>query len=974
MTAASRRAAERRRRLLSLAGLDRFSVFVPAVMSVGLLFWLVGEVREVAGQQRRRSRAKRAELVAQRIASRLGVAMPATAEERGLRPRPVYVLLGVVLLAGAAYVTVGSVANYARAGGYVSDVGWLLALSLGVAGAAAGLGVVAFGVALHHPHVPGPARRIVTASPLSTRPAKPGAAATAPSWRLTALLTASWAAFAALTLIVGWSSHHLDHVNEDVAAWVREHPMPWSSHWFDVLGSTPVALTLTLAAVLATRRCWVLFTSALGAVVAGQLVGRVVRVLTARPRPPVGELAGRFDSFPSGHLVILTLLAGIAPLALWCVRPSRAVPALRAGLAVIVVLAAWRRVVNGNHWPTDVAGSIVFGVALVASVHWTVADVRLHRHCNGRCRWRQPVPATAPGWGTDAELHRAPRRPERRRGLIAVPAGRAGVVTLAARLTASAGAVVLALLAVTTGVPSNTEATGFLASYGHIAQLGLAGLVSVAALLGWRWPAVGAVTMAVAATGLGVLASLEYPPPTAVALTAVLMLPAFLLWLSWQHRRHLAEIVVVAAVTTGLVTATWAGATTVYDRFYGPTHPASSAPNLPVDRVVWMWMGGLEATSLAVTGQLAPHRDAARVAATDPSGATVRSVEVPTGDHQVVAMHLDGLQPATDYRLAIEVDGVADTSRGVATFRTPGTGPQSFRFAVASCARTASNGAVYDQIVAQDPLFMLQLGDLHYEDLRSTDPDASIDAYELALTRPAQAALTRAVPMDHVWDDHDYGPNDAGADSPTRAAAQAAYRTSVPHHTLPAGDGQIWQAFTVGRVRIVMTDGRSDRTATTLLGEAQQRWLIDELTTASRTHALVVWANPTPWIGAAAEGADTWAGYATERREIADALAAARVHNLVMVSGDAHMVAIDDGTNSDEATHGGAGFPVLQAAALDRPGSLKGGPYSEGAHPGGGQFGLVDVQDHGDAIDVELRGMRWDGTTLVSLHHHVVAS
>jgi hypothetical protein len=82
-----------------------------------------------------------------------------------------------------------------------------------------------------------------------------------------------------------------------------------------------------------------------------------------------------------------------------------------------------------------------------------------------------------------------------------------------------------------------------------------------------------------------------------------------------------------------------------------------------------------------------------------------------------------------------------------------------------------------------------------------------------------------------------------------------------------------------------------------------------------------------------------------------------------MLSGDAHMVAIDDGTNSG---YGGAGFPVFQAAALDRPGGVKGGPYSEGTFPGAGQFGTLDVTDTGgDVITLTMTGRTWDGRELV---------
>lgn len=62
-----------------------------------------------------------------------------------------------------------------------------------------------------------------------------------------------------------------------------------------------------------------------------------------------------------------------------------------------------------------------------------------------------------------------------------------------------------------------------------------------------------------------------------------------------------------------------------------------------------------------------------------------------------------------------------------------------------------------------------------------------------------------------------------------------------------------------------------------------------------------------------------------------------------MVSGDAHMAALDDGSHSGYSGSGHPGFPVLQAGALDRPGSIKGGPYSHGTFPGGGQFGTITI-------------------------------
>ncbi|MGH8973572.1 MAG: alkaline phosphatase D family protein, partial [Acidimicrobiia bacterium] len=118
-------------------------------------------------------------------------------------------------------------------------------------------------------------------------------------------------------------------------------------------------------------------------------------------------------------------------------------------------------------------------------------------------------------------------------------------------------------------------------------------------------------------------------------------------------------------------------------------------------------------------------------------------------------------------------------------------------------------------------------------------------------------------------------------------------------------------------------------------------------------------------------GKDTWGGYAAERRQIADTIASRGIRNLVMVSGDAHMVAIDDGTNSDFATGGGGGFPVLHAAALDRRGRVKGGPYSHGTFPGPGRFGVVRVEDRGNSVSVDLSGRDYHDRTLVRYRFEV---
>jgi hypothetical protein len=126
----------------------------------------------------------------------------------------------------------------------------------------------------------------------------------------------------------------------------------------------------------------------------------------------------------------------------------------------------------------------------------------------------------------------------------------------------------------------------------------------------------------------------------------------------------------------------------------------------------------------------------------------------------------------------------------------------------------------------------------------------------------------------------------------------------------------------------------------------------------------VVWVSPSPWIGPDEPGNDTWAGFPDERRRLAELIERSGIENLVMLAGDAHMVGLDDGTNSGYGRDGGGGFPVAHGAALDRPGGVKGGPYSHGAFPGAGQFGVLRVDDDGTEVRVELSGRTWTGDVL----------
>lgn len=518
-------------------------------------------------------------------------------------------------------------------------------------------------------------------------------------------------------------------------------------------------------------------------------------------------------------------------------------------------------------------------------------------------------------------------------------------------------------------------------------------IFALGAILAFRFQLLGGTIATFTAAALIVFANRQLAIYDAVSVSLVFLVPG-LLWLTVgifelrderfhrspeEHPRPLilrrdllAGIVVIgAAATAGVRVGRY-----LFDRLYGPTHPASNIAPPSASAVRWSWSGAVTASSAAFTTRLKDddEKDVELLITSLDSFDGVRSIPARSDDEGFVRVDVDGLEPDTMYRYVWVVDGMRSEEQSGQT-RTLSEGPHSFSLLVGGCARTGSNGAVFDAIRSHNPAMVILNGDLHYADITRDDQQAFRQILDHTLSRPAQAEMFRTLPVAYTWDDHDYGGLDAHSDS--RPAASAEYRRYCPHYPLASTTSTLHQAFSIGRVRVLLTDVRSGRLpgdddeddeVGTMLGQEQKRWLMEELLSARDDHALTLWVNPVPWISTPSEegDADDWSGFPAERTEIANFIADHDLAgSLVMAAGDAHMVAIDDGTNSDYSNERTAGFPILHCAALDRPGSLKGGPYSHGAFPGGGQFGMIDVTDDGDQMTVELSGRNWRDDVVV---------
>ena len=384
------------------------------------------------------------------------------------------------------------------------------------------------------------------------------------------------------------------------------------------------------------------------------------------------------------------------------------------------------------------------------------------------------------------------------------------------------------------------------------------------------------------------------------------------------------------------------------------------------------WSGAITTTGARVNARMSRADTDARLAISGDEAFTEVTFFEPAASHetsQIAAFHVNGLSPGAIYYYAIEIDSDLDLDRS-GRFQTFPEAPESFSFVFSACANTGSNHRVFEHILGEDPLFFMNIGDLHYRDIAVNNPDLFRDAFNTVFAAQRQSDLYRNVPLIYMWDDHDYGPNDSDRNSPGRLAALQVYREYIPHYPFPhpEADAPIDQSFSVGRARFIMSDLRSQRdpkNATDnenkrMMSEQQLAWLKSEMLAAKAAKQAIFWISSVPWIQARTHGSDMWGGYSTQRAEIATFLAENEIENVVILAADAHMLAADDGTNTNySGDPDAAPIRVLMAAALDRPGSVKGGPYSAGTFPnqsGQGQYGYVTVTDHGESLDVQFSG------------------
>jgi hypothetical protein len=386
------------------------------------------------------------------------------------------------------------------------------------------------------------------------------------------------------------------------------------------------------------------------------------------------------------------------------------------------------------------------------------------------------------------------------------------------------------------------------------------------------------------------------------------------------------------------------------------------------------WVGAVTDTQATVSARVLAASSVRLKVSTTADLATspvFSGAQVPDSDGTIRAT-VTGLTASTAYYYGIECDGVVDSQLN-GQFRTcPASGASaSFGFAAASCAQNNSNATTFDAmrtrtgLDGKTALFAMHLGDLHYRDITANDQAAYHKAYDQVMSSARQLQFFRSQATPYTWSDHDsVGANGDGT-AASLPAAQAVYRSRVPSYGLQVSDG-IYHSFVVGRVRFVVTDGRSfmspiaatDNAGKTKLGSVQKAWLKTQFASGA---ALIVWFHEDAISnGSTFAGDDTWSAYSTERAELLSYIQAVSA-NVAYVCGDLHCLACDNGTNVPTAGATPHGFPVHVASPMDQTSFQGNGTYTGTVYPLGtgtqaNQYGWFDVVDTGARITLTFTG------------------
>ncbi|HEY0679157.1 MAG TPA: alkaline phosphatase D family protein [Chitinophagaceae bacterium] len=210
------------------------------------------------------------------------------------------------------------------------------------------------------------------------------------------------------------------------------------------------------------------------------------------------------------------------------------------------------------------------------------------------------------------------------------------------------------------------------------------------------------------------------------------------------------------------------------------------------------------------------------------------------------------------------------------------------------------DSSIFETMAKEKAAFMLWLGDNWY--YRDVDYGSAWGlSYRASRDRsmPVLQNLLKAMPHYAIWDDHDYGPNNADRSYVLKEHAREIFKNYWPNHGYGQNGQGIFTKFSYSDVDFILLDDRWFRsndylsanvdgkpnTEKRMFGELQMTWLKNALKSSLATFKIVVTGSQ---VLNAASTDDRVQNYPVEFNELMEFLSRERINGVVFMTGDRH--------------------------------------------------------------------------------------
>ena len=297
--------------------------------------------------------------------------------------------------------------------------------------------------------------------------------------------------------------------------------------------------------------------------------------------------------------------------------------------------------------------------------------------------------------------------------------------------------------------------------------------------------------------------------------------------------------------------------------------------------------------------------------------------------------------------------------------------------AFGSCLKETRPQPIWEGVIAAKPDVFVLLGDNIYGDTR--DMIKLKGKWDAFAAVPGFKKLRADCRLLAIWDDHDYGENDAGSEYPKKAESQQIFLDFLgePKSSERRKTPGIYDSVTIGpkgkRVQFILLDTRYFRTAlkrtpkrekgkgpygpddsdkAELLGEAQWKWLEETLREPADLRVIA----SSIQVVSTTHGWETWGNFPKERQRFLELLKKSKANGSLILSGDRHSAEISK-------LDGALPYPLLDVTASamnqrQRPGEEE-NPHRVGDRYFRETFGMlkIDWSKSSPRVTMEIRDL-----------------